>query len=215
MTILFQNDSFSEIRIFIDGISKNIPANCTFAYSFDLTQLPLKMKLSVAKDKTSQIPGCLYVSTIAVCHSAETDFVITINENTKKYQNHTSYQYLSVRSSAQNISDVRYVADNEENLSAVKRFSGKNSKNCFFHFLKISLADALLDGFLLCVLLALLFSVKVALIAFSAVFALSLTVHLVHHQMTKSKHRVLNWAKDEEMPDDVAYLASHINDFCS
>ena len=75
--------------------------------------------------------------------------------------------------------------------------------------------DALSDGLLLSALLAWIFNWKIALATLLAIFLIALIINSIKSKMSKSKHMILNWDKDVDQPDDIEYLITHIDKYCT
>ena len=72
----------------------------------------------------------------------------------------------------------------------------------------------LLEGFLLSILLAWVFSWIVAIFVLLAIFVIALIVNMIKLRTSKSKYRILNWDKDMDMPDDIEYFIANIDKYC-
>lgn len=218
MTICLINKSEVFIKISIDETQIVLPREEVYMHTSSFSRVPFEIKLSISNEETAifdETDLCLNISTVILCDYVDwTNSTLIITHKKKKFQNYTKYQYLAIDSIGLKIHDTKHEIDNLESTknitSQIQRHKGDN----ILHIIKKSLIDALLDGLLLSALLAWIFTWKVAIVAFLAIFLVALIINSIKSKTFKSKHRILNWDKDIDRPDDIEYFITHIEKYC-
>lgn len=216
MDIYFENRTFLDISIYFGETHLNLPSGERCKSKCVLEDMPIEVKFSVSnKDKNvvDDANWCIDISTVVLCdfeNSLNPRFVINVQTN--RFQNYTSYQYLKIDSFDMLICKSTHIVNNFD----VEKFTKAHikKKNIFLHILKKSLLDMLLEGPLLFILLAWIFSCKVATFALLAIFVISFIINLIKLRTSKSRYRILNWGKDMDMPDEVEYFVANIDKYC-
>lgn len=218
MTICFKNESMLCVNIYIGDSHINLPYEETYTHTCFLEQTPIEIKFSIVdKENCAHNDGtcCLNISTIILCDFLNlSNPTLIITKKASRFQNYTKYQFLIINSSDLCIQNVKHEVDDYEFFKATK-FYLRGQKNPISYVIKKSFIDMLLDGFLLSVILAWVFSWKVAIGALLVVFAIALIVNSIRLRTSKSKYRILNWDKDKELPDDIEYFITHLERYCN
>ncbi len=218
MTIYFNNKSESCIKISIGESQIVLPREKVYMHTCSLCHVPIEIKISISNEETGTFDEpalCLNISTVILCDFTDlTNPTLIITQKNKKFQNYTQYQYLEIDSVGLNIQDTKHVVDNLETTKNITSYIQRHKGDNILHIIKQSLIDMLLDGFLLSALLAWIFTWKVALAALLAIFLIALIINSIKSKTSKSKHRILNWDKDIEQPDDIEYFITHLEKYC-
>ena len=219
MTICLNNKSELCIKISIGESQIVLPREEVYMHTCSFSRVPIEIKMSISNEETGTFDEtalCLNISTVILCDYADlTNPTLFITKKRKKFQNYTEYQYLAVDSIGLNIHDTRHVIDNLETTENITSHVERHKGNNILHIIKKSLIDALLDGLLLSALLAWIFTWKLALAALIVIFLIALIINSIKSKTSKSKHRILNWDKDIDQPDDIEYFITHIEKYCN
>lgn len=219
MTICLNNKSKLCIKISIGESQIVLPSEEVYMHTCSFSPVPIEIKMSIPNEETGTFDEtalCLNISTIILCDYADlTNPTLIITKKQKNFQNYTEYQYLAVDSIGLNIHDTRHVIDNLEIMENITSHIQRHKGNNILQIIKKSLIDALLDGLLLSVLLAWIFTYRVALAAMLAIFLIALIINSIKLKTSKSKHRILNWDRDTDQPDDIEYFITHIEKYCN
>lgn len=216
MVICFENKSILHINVCFGETYINLSSGEKCMHKCEFEHMPIEVKFSVSdKDKNiiDDTNCCFHISTIVLCdfkNSSNPRFVINVKTN--RFQNYTSYQYLKIDSFDIMICENTHIVDNYDTVRFTKVHIKK--KKIILHILKKSFLDMLLEGFLLSILLAWVFSWIVAIFVLLAIFVIALIVNMIKLRTSKSKYRILNWDKDMDMPDDIEYFIANIDKYC-
>ena len=219
MTICFNNQSEVCINIFIGNSQFILPRKETYIHTCSFDHMPVEIKMSISDAEIASLDKsaiCLDISTLLLCDfTISPNTVFTIKKNQKKFQNYTEYRYLTIESFNLNTNSINYVVDNFDSSKYTASQIHDNKKDNILSIIKKSLIDMFLDGFLLSALLAWIFTWKVALATLLAIFLIALIINFIKSKTSKSKHRVLNWDKDIDQPDDIQYFITHLDKYCN
>lgn len=218
MTICLNNKSESCIKISIGESQIVLHREEAYTHTCSFRHVPTEIKISISNEETGILDKnalCLNISTVILCGFTDlTNSTLIITQKNKKFQNYTQYRYFAIDSVGLNIQDIKYIVDNLETTGNITSCIQRNKVHNILHIIKKSLIDMLLDGLLLGVLLAWIFTWKVALVALLAIFLIALIINSIKSRMSKSKHRILNWDKDIDQPDDIEYFIAHLEKYC-
>lgn len=218
MTICLNNKSELCIKISIGETQIVLPRGEVYMHTCSFSPVPFEIKLSITNNETAifdEANLCLNISTVILCDYVDlANSTLIVKQKNKKFQNYTKYQYLAIDSIDLKIHDTKHVIDNLESTKNITSQTRNHKGDNILHIIKKSLIDALLDGLLLSALLAWIFTWKVAIVAFLAIFLITLIINSIKSKTSKSKHRILNWDKDVDQPDDIEYFITHIEKYC-
>ena len=218
MTICLNNKSELCIKISIGGSQIVLLREEVYMYTCSFSRVPIEIKMSILNEETGtfdQTALCLNISTIILCDFTDlTNPTLIITKKNKKFQNYTKYQYLVIDSIGLIVHDTKHVVDNLETTENITSYIQGHKGDSILHIIKKSLIDMLLDGLLLSALLAWIFTWKVAIAALLAIFLIALIINFIKSKTSKSKHRILNWDKDIDQPDDIEYFIAHLEKYC-
>ena len=218
MTICLNNKSEVCIKIFIGESQILLPSAETYVHACSFDRMPIEIKISISDGEISTFNGsalCLDISTVILCDfTNSTNPALIIRKKSKKFQNYTEYRYLTIESLNFGIYNIKHVVDNFDSSKYIVSHMQDNKRNNILDIIKKSLIDMLLDGFLLSALIAWVFTWKIALATLLAIFLIALIINSIKSKTSKSKHRILNWAKDIDQPDDIQYFITHLDKYC-
>lgn len=219
MTICLNNKSELCIKIYIGELQIVLPREETYMHTCSVDRMPIQIKMSIADTETCTFDEnvlCLNISTVFFCDFANLNNpTLIIKKKSKKFQNYTKYQYLTIDSFDLNIYNTTHIVDNLEPLKDISAHIQEHKRNNILHIIKKSLIDMLLDGLLLSALLAWIFSWIVAIVTLSAIFLIALIINSIKSNTAKSKYRIFNWDKDMDQPDDIEYFITNLEKYCN
>ena len=219
MKLYFKNTSSTRIRIHIDSLDVILPGDQTSVYACIATSSPFEIKFSIidCENNENNHLSCFFdISTVILCDFDDLQEArIIIGKKAKRFQNYTRYRYLTIDSPDLNILDIKHTVDNYDSTKAAGLVLGNNIKSRLLHILKKSIVDAIIDGALVSIIIMWVFSFWVALGVFSSVFIIAFIINSIKIWTSRSKCRVLNIDKDDEMPDDIVFFVKNIENYCS
>lgn len=214
MLLRVYNDTGRKINMKIDN--QFIDINQTLELELVNNYVSIVIMTYDASSFSKDEKKCFITTNISFDLICDGDIVIlNLSSVIRKYQNYTQYCYFVPNCINGRILNIKYCVNDSCGVEKVIKQQFKQKKTSrIFSVLGWCIFDTILDGGILSIILSIVFSLKVAIIGILIIYVIELIVNYICITLDKSRHRVLNWAKDPSSYDDVIYLMQHIQKFC-